>query len=58
MDCRGENIGLPKDMIQQRLASLPPEEREKAEEDQKMLKGHPNAEDLAKAKDFARSIVK
>ncbi|MHA1147949.1 MAG: flavodoxin family protein [Promethearchaeota archaeon] len=57
-DCRGDNIGLPKEMIEQRLASLPPEERKKAETSQKDLKGRPNEEDLKNAKEFITSIVK
>lgn len=57
-DCRGENIGLPKEMIQQRMAGLPPDERKKAEDDLKALKGRPIAEDLAHARAFAKSIVK
>lgn len=57
-DCRGENLGLPKEMIQKRLASLPPEERKKAEEDQAQLKGRPNAEDLENAKKFAKSLIR
>lgn len=57
-DCRGDNIGLPKEMIEQRLASLPPEELKKAEESQKDLKGRPNEEDLKNAKEFITSIIK
>ncbi|MBD3212851.1 MAG: hypothetical protein GF311_09605 [Candidatus Lokiarchaeota archaeon] len=57
-DCRGDNIGLPKEIIEQRLASLPPEERKKAEKSQKDLKGRPNNEDLNNAKKFITSIIK
>ena len=56
-DCRGENLGIPKQQTQAMLDALPPEQRKQAEEDQKALKGHPNAEDLENAKKFAQSIL-
>ncbi|TXT67245.1 MAG: Flavodoxin [Promethearchaeota archaeon] len=56
-DCRGENIGVPEQIIEQRLANLPPDERKKAEEDIEELKGRPNAEDLENAKTFAKSLL-
>lgn len=56
-DCKGANLGVPKEVIEKRLASLPPEQREKAKKEQGELKNHPDKEDLAKAKQFTESLV-
>lgn len=56
-DCRGANLGIPKEMIEQRLANLPPDKREAAKKDQEELKNHPDPEDLAKAKRFAERLI-
>jgi flavodoxin len=57
-DCRGENIGIPKEQTKAMLDALPPEQREKAAADQEALKGHPNEEDFENAKKFIQSIIK
>ena len=57
-DCRGENLGMSEEQQKQMMDALPDEQRKKAEEDQKRLKGHPNAEDLENAKVFAQSLLK
>lgn len=57
-DCRGRSIGISKEQTQAMLEALPPEDRKRAEEDQKALEERPNAKDLENAKAFAASIVK
>ena len=56
-DCCGDNIGVPEAMRNAMLEKLPPEKRKEAEEHQLWLKGRPNAEDLEKAKEFAKSLI-
>ena len=56
-DCCGDNIGVPEAMRNAMLEKLPPEKRKEAEEHQQWLKGRPNAEDLEKAKEFAKSLI-
>lgn len=57
-DCIGDNLGIPEATRKAMLEKLPPDQKRQAEEHQKRLKGRPNAEDLEKVKDFARSIIK
>ncbi len=57
-DCMGDNIGIPESTRKVMLERLPPDQKKQAEEHQNSLKGRPNAEDLEKAKNFARSIIK
>ncbi len=56
-DCMGENLGMPKEQQLKMLEGLPPEQRKKAEDHQKKLKGRPNEEDLENAKKFARTLI-
>jgi len=56
-DCRGENLGMSEEQQKSMLAALPEAQRKKAEKDQKELKGHPNAEDLESAKNFALNLI-
>ncbi len=56
-DCVGENLGIPEETQIAMLNRLPDDQRKKAEEDRKEIKGHPNAEDLENAKSFAKAIL-
>ncbi len=58
-DCCGENLVEKADEQRQALLStLSPEERKKSEENfLNLVKGHPDAEDLENAKNFAKSII-
>lgn len=56
-DCVGENLGIPKETQIAMLNRLPDDQRKKAEEDWKKVKGRPNMEDLEKAKGFAKAII-
>lgn len=57
-DCMGENIGIPKETQMKMMEALPPEKQEQAKKHLESLKGRPNAEDLEKAKEYAKSIIK
>lgn len=57
-DCVGENLGIPKETQIAMLNRLPEDQRKKAEEDWKKVKGRPNNDDLENAKKFAQSIIK
>ena len=57
-DCMGENTGIPEATRKAMIENLPPEKQKEAEEHQNRLKGRPNAEDLEKAKEFAKSLIK
>ena len=53
-DCVGENLGMPKEAILGMLEKLPPEEKKR----QKAITvGHPDAQDLANAKAFGKSLI-
>ena len=56
-DCIGENLGMPKEDILGMLAKLPPEERKRQEAKMEATKGHPDAQDLANAKVFGKSLI-
>ena len=58
-DCCGENlVEKAEEQRQAYRSTLTPEERKKAEGNfLNLVKGHPNAEDLENAKNFANSIV-
>ena len=56
-ECLGENKGGTEEQRQMMLQNLAPEERKKAEEQMQKLKGHPNAEDLENAQQFAKSLL-
>ena len=56
-DCMGENTGIPEATRKAMIENLPPEKQKEAEEHQNRLKGRPNAEDLEKAKEFAKSLI-
>jgi len=55
-DCIGENLGMPKETILGMLAKLPPEEKKRQEAKIEATKGHPDAQDLANAKAFGKSL--
>jgi len=54
-ECIGENRTWP---IEQQVQMAPPEKREQARKYIESIKGRPNEEDLQKAKDFAKSLLK
>lgn len=58
-DCCGENlVEKAKDQREAMMSRLSPEQRKKSEEDWlNLVKGHPNAQDLENARNFARSII-
>jgi len=56
-DCRGENLGMPKEAQEKMIANIPPEKQEQARKFNEALKGRPNAEDLESAKEYAKSII-
>ncbi|NVM44934.1 MAG: flavodoxin domain-containing protein [Candidatus Lokiarchaeota archaeon] len=56
-DCIGENLGMPKETILGMLAKLPPEEKKRQEAKIEATKGHPDAQDLANAKAFGKSLI-
>ncbi len=56
-ECIGENIGVPKEKQEQMFSMLPPEEQEAAKKRIEAIKGRPNAEDLQKAKEFAKTLL-
>ena len=57
-DCISENLGIPKETTLKMLEKLPIEERKKQEEYLDKTKGRPNAQDLANAKAFGKSLIK
>ena len=56
-ECLGENKGVSPEQIEAQLQALPPDQREAVDIQRKLLIGHPNAEDLEKAKNFAKSLI-
>ena len=56
-ECIGENIGVPKEVQENMLSNLPPEEQERQRKRLEEIKGRPNAKDLEDAKEFAKSII-
>jgi flavodoxin len=56
-DCVGENLGIPEEKQENMLKQLPSQEREKALKDRKKTKGRPNAQDLNRAKNFAKGLI-
>ena len=56
-ECLGETKNVSEEQQQQRLQTLSPEERQKAEEQMAKLKDHPNADDLDNAKKFAKTLI-
>ncbi|MFX1258978.1 MAG: flavodoxin family protein [Promethearchaeota archaeon] len=56
-DCVGENLGVLEKVQLAMLNKLPEDQRKRAEEDMKKIKGHPNNEDFENAKKFAKSIM-
>jgi len=56
-DCVGENIGMPKETILGMLEKLPPDEKKRQESILAKTVGHPDAQDLANAKDFGKSLI-
>ncbi len=56
-DCVGENKVISLESQMQTINSLPVEERDNALNNLKLTEGHPNEEDIKKAKKFAESIL-
>ena len=56
-DCVGENLGMPKETILGMLEKLPPEEKKRQEAILAKTVGHPDAQDLANAKAFGKSLI-
>ncbi len=54
-ECIGENTTWTEE---EQLNMVPPEKREQAKIYMDSIKGRPNEEDLAKAKEFAKSLIK
>ena len=54
-ECIGENTTWTEE---EQLNMVPPEKREEAKKYMDSIKGRPNEEDLAKAKKFAKSLIK
>ena len=57
-DCVGENLGIPEETQMAMLNRLPEDQRKKAEDDMKKIKGRPNAKDLENAKKFVQILLK
>jgi len=57
-DCMGDNLGIPEATRRAMLEKLPPDQKKQAEEHQKRLKGRPNLDDLERAKNFAKTLIK
>ena len=56
-DCVGENLGMPKEAILGMLEKLPPEEKKRQKAILAKTVGHPDAQDLANAKAFGKSLI-
>lgn len=56
-DCVGENLGMPKETILGMLEKLPPDEKKRQEAILAKTVGHPDAQDLANAKAFGKSLI-
>ena len=57
-DCVGENLGIPEETQMAMLNRLPEDQRKKAEDNMKKIKGRPNAKDLDNAKKFVQILLK
>ncbi len=57
-ECPGEDLGLPPDFRVKLTSNMPPDKKGEAERWFAALKGRPNAEDLEKAKEFAKTLIK
>ena len=58
LDIVGEDIGISDDLKQKMLGTMTQEQRDERIKYFEAIKGRPNAEDLQKAKDFAKSLIK
>ena len=58
LDIVGEDIGISDALKQKMLGTMTQEQRDERIKYFEAIKGRPNAEDLAKAKDFAKSLIK
>ena len=56
-DCVGEDTGLPPALLEKMLGAMPPEQRSQTEQWIESIKGRPDDKDLAKAKEFAKSLL-
>ena len=57
-ECIGDALAMDGAMKEKFLSSMTPEQRKEAEKHFERIKGRPNEEDLEKAKQFAKSLIK
>jgi len=57
-ECIGDALGMSDALKEKLLGAMTPEQRKDAEKHFEAIKGRPNAEDLEKAKEFAKSLIK
>lgn len=57
-ECCGENLKATEEQRQSAMKNLPLEKKNEMNEHYKMVKGHPNDEDLENAKKFTQLIIK
>jgi len=57
-ECIGDALGMSDALKEKLLSSMTPEQRSEAEKHFEEIKGRPNSEDLAKAKEFAKTLIK
>ena len=56
--CIGDALGMSDALREKFVGAMTPDQREDAIKHFEAIKGRPNAEDLAKAKEFAKSLIK
>ncbi|MHA1256635.1 MAG: hypothetical protein ACTSPS_13660 [Promethearchaeota archaeon] len=56
--CIGDALGMPDALREKFVGAMTPDQREAAIKHFEEIKGRPNAEDLEKAKEFAKSLIK
>lgn len=56
--CIGDALGMSDALKAKLLGAMTPEQRKDAEKHFEEIKGRPNSDDLAKAKEFAKSLIK
>jgi len=56
--CIGDALGMSDALREKMMGAMSPEQRSEMEKHFKEIIGRPNAEDLAKAKEFAKSLIK
>ena len=56
--CIGDALGMPDALREKFVGAMTPDQREAAIKHFEEIKGRPNAKDLEKAKEFAKSLIK